>query len=95
MPRVIQIRDVPDDVHDALTDAAVAQGLSLTRYMLRDHEPAIVGDEPPAALQTACCPADRLRSAPRAAVRLRALDRHVGTRASGVLGRFSTIWSQA
>jgi uncharacterized protein (DUF1778 family) len=36
MPRVIQIRDVPDDVHDALTDAAVAQGLSLTRYMLRE-----------------------------------------------------------
>jgi uncharacterized protein (DUF1778 family) len=36
MPRVIQIRDVPDDVHDALTDAAEAQGLSLTRYMLRE-----------------------------------------------------------
>ncbi len=36
MTRVIQIRDVPDDVHDALTDAAEAQGLSLTRYMLRE-----------------------------------------------------------
>ncbi len=31
MSRVIQIRDVPDDVHDALPDAAAAQGLSLTR----------------------------------------------------------------
>lgn len=36
--RVIQIRDVPDDVHDALTEAAEAQGLSLTRYMLRELE---------------------------------------------------------
>ena len=36
MSRVIQIRDVPDDVHDALVDAAEAQGLSLTRYMLRE-----------------------------------------------------------
>jgi uncharacterized protein (DUF1778 family) len=38
MPRVIQIRDVPDDVHDALTEAAESQGLSLTRYMLRELE---------------------------------------------------------
>ncbi len=38
MPRVIQIRDVPDDVHDALVDAAQAHGLSLTRYMLRELE---------------------------------------------------------
>ncbi|HEY5877136.1 MAG TPA: hypothetical protein VIT64_17625 [Ilumatobacteraceae bacterium] len=38
MSRVIQIRDVPDDVHDALVDAAEAQGLSLTRYMLRELE---------------------------------------------------------
>jgi uncharacterized protein (DUF1778 family) len=38
MSRVIQIRDVPDDVHDALADAAEAQGLSLTRYMLRELE---------------------------------------------------------
>lgn len=36
MPRVIQIRDVPDDVHDAIADAAQAQGLSMTRYMLRE-----------------------------------------------------------
>ncbi len=35
---MIQIRDVPDDVHDALADAAAAQGLSLTRYMLRELE---------------------------------------------------------
>jgi hypothetical protein len=36
MARVIQIRDVPDEVHDALAQAATAQGLSLTRYMLRE-----------------------------------------------------------
>jgi uncharacterized protein (DUF1778 family) len=34
----MQIRDVPDDVHDALAEAAHAQGLSLTRYMLRELE---------------------------------------------------------
>ena len=38
MSRVIQIRDVHDDVHAALADAAEAQGLSLTRYMLRELE---------------------------------------------------------
>jgi uncharacterized protein (DUF1778 family) len=38
MSKVIQIRDVPDDVHDALVNAADAQGLSLTRYMLRELE---------------------------------------------------------
>ena len=36
--RVIQIQGVPDDVHDALADAAQAQGLSLTRYVLRELE---------------------------------------------------------
>lgn len=36
--RVIQVRDVPDDVHRALADAASAQGLSLTRYLLRELE---------------------------------------------------------
>lgn len=36
MPKVIQIRDVPDDVHGALAEAAQAQGLSLTRYVLRE-----------------------------------------------------------
>jgi uncharacterized protein (DUF1778 family) len=36
MARVIQIRDVPDDVHAALAEAAEAQGLSLTRFMLRE-----------------------------------------------------------
>jgi hypothetical protein len=35
---VIQIRDVPDEVHDALASAAGEQGLSLTRYMLRELE---------------------------------------------------------
>ena len=38
MSKVIHIRDVPDDVHDALTGAAKAQGLSLTKYMLRELE---------------------------------------------------------
>lgn len=36
MARVIQIRDVPDEVHDALVTAAAAQGLSLTKYLLRE-----------------------------------------------------------
>lgn len=38
MSRVIQVRDVPDEVHDALTVAAQAQGVSLTRYVLRELE---------------------------------------------------------
>ncbi|WP_428342884.1 hypothetical protein [Mycobacterium sp.] len=38
MPKVVQIRDVPDDVHDALAQTARAQGLSLTRYVLRELE---------------------------------------------------------
>ncbi|TAM66171.1 MAG: hypothetical protein EPN48_17650 [Microbacteriaceae bacterium] len=38
MPKVMHIRNVPDDVHDALTEAAKAQGLSLTRYMLHELE---------------------------------------------------------
>ncbi len=36
--KVMQIRDVPEDVHDALVDAAKAQGMSLTRYVLRELE---------------------------------------------------------
>lgn len=35
---MIQIRDVPDDIHEALTQAAAAQGLSLTRYIRRELE---------------------------------------------------------
>lgn len=38
MSKVIQIRDVPDDVHAALAEAADEQGLSLTRYVLRELE---------------------------------------------------------
>jgi len=34
MSRVIRIRDVPDDVHQGLVEAADAQGLSLSRYLL-------------------------------------------------------------
>lgn len=38
MSRVIQIRDVPDDIHDALREAAQARGLSLTKFLLRELE---------------------------------------------------------
>lgn len=34
MSRVIQIRDVPEDVHDDLTRAAAARGVSLTKYLV-------------------------------------------------------------
>jgi len=36
--KVIQIRDVPDDVHEALADAARTRGLSLTKYVLGELE---------------------------------------------------------
>lgn len=38
MAKVMHIRDVPDEVHDALAEAAAAQGLSLTRYIQRELE---------------------------------------------------------
>lgn len=38
MSKVIQIRGVPDEVHDTLAEEARAQGLSLTSYMLRELE---------------------------------------------------------
>jgi len=38
MPKVVHIRDVPDEVHAALVEAADAQGLSLTRYIQRELE---------------------------------------------------------
>jgi hypothetical protein len=38
MPRVIQIRDVPDDVHDELSAVARDEGLSLTRFVRRELE---------------------------------------------------------
>lgn len=49
MSKVMQIRDVPDEVHHALTQAARAQGLSLTKYVLRElehlaHRPQVVHD---------------------------------------------------
>ncbi len=40
MSRVIQIRDVPDDTHAALSEAAAAEGLSLNRYVLRELDQA-------------------------------------------------------
>lgn len=36
MTRVIQIRDVPDHVHSVLVDVAAAEGLSLTKLVLRE-----------------------------------------------------------
>ncbi|MHB8262665.1 MAG: hypothetical protein ACYDGY_02800 [Acidimicrobiales bacterium] len=38
MSRVIQIRNVPDEVHDTLVDAARARQVSLTKYMLDEIE---------------------------------------------------------
>ncbi|MEY2442178.1 MAG: hypothetical protein QOJ46_1604 [bacterium] len=38
VPKVIQIRDVPDEVRDALAEAAEAEGLSLTGYVRRELE---------------------------------------------------------
>ena len=39
--RVIQIRDVPDDVHEELRAAAEARGQSLTRFALAALEEAV------------------------------------------------------
>lgn len=36
MSKVIQIRDVPDEVHASLVEAAEAAGLSLTGYLQRE-----------------------------------------------------------
>lgn len=38
MSKVIQIRDVPDEVRDALAEAAEAEGLSMTGYVRRELE---------------------------------------------------------
>lgn len=38
MPRVMQIRGVPDAVHRELSEAAAAEGVSLTRYLQRELE---------------------------------------------------------
>lgn len=36
MAKVIQVRDVPDEIHDALVAAASAEGLSLNGYIRRE-----------------------------------------------------------
>lgn len=36
--KVIQIRDVPDEIRDALAEAAKAEGLSLAGYLRRELE---------------------------------------------------------
>jgi len=38
MPKMIQIRNVPDDVHRTLRVRAAAEGLSLSDYIKRDLE---------------------------------------------------------
>ena len=38
MSRVIQIRDVPDEVHDALTELARKAGMSINRFLLIELE---------------------------------------------------------
>jgi hypothetical protein len=38
MSKVIQVRDVPDDVHDALVAEAEGRGLSLTKFLLMELE---------------------------------------------------------
>ncbi len=38
MSKVIQIRNVPDNVHDLLIKAATSRGLSLTRYIRHELE---------------------------------------------------------
>ncbi|TFV64792.1 hypothetical protein E4P41_00725 [Geodermatophilus sp. DF01-2] len=40
MSRVIQIRGVPDDLHEALREAAEARGQSLTKFALAALEQA-------------------------------------------------------
>lgn len=37
MSKVVQVRDVPDDVHAALTAQAKAAGLSLNQFVLREY----------------------------------------------------------
>lgn len=38
MSRVIQIRDVPDEVHEGLAEAAEAEGISMSKYVRRELE---------------------------------------------------------
>jgi hypothetical protein len=38
MSKVIQVRDVPDDVHEALVRQAKAEGLSLNQFILREYQ---------------------------------------------------------
>ncbi len=38
MARVIQVRDVPDEVHDALTELARSSGMSVNRFLLVELE---------------------------------------------------------
>jgi antitoxin FitA len=38
MPKMIQIRNVPDDVHTTLKVRAAAEGISLSDYIKRDLE---------------------------------------------------------
>jgi plasmid stability protein len=41
MSRVIQLRNVPDELHDALREGARAEGLSLNKFALRQLTDAL------------------------------------------------------
>jgi plasmid stability protein len=38
MSKMLQVRDVPDDVHAALRARAIANGMSLSQFVLRELE---------------------------------------------------------
>lgn len=38
MSRVVQVRDVPDHVHEALQREAARRGLSLTQFLLQEYD---------------------------------------------------------
>jgi plasmid stability protein len=38
VPKMLQVRDVPDDVHAALRARAAASGMSLSQFVLRELE---------------------------------------------------------
>lgn len=45
MSKVLQIRDLPDDLHASLTRAAARHGMSLTAYARKELEKAVRLDE--------------------------------------------------
>ncbi|MGI9003887.1 MAG: FitA-like ribbon-helix-helix domain-containing protein [Pseudonocardia sp.] len=47
MSKMLQVRDVPDDLHEVLRHRATASGMSLSAYVLRELER--VASRPPLA----------------------------------------------